>query len=414
MVTNDSDPDGDTFSLISTPGSFAASHGTVSVNTLTGEVTYTPDANFNGIDTITYTIQDSDGALGVGTLTVTVVPANDAPTATQIPSANSLDGQAVSINVSSYFDDIDRSDSPSDVLTFSASGLPAGLRINPVTGEISGTIDHTASGPTGLNPFSVAITATDSAGATVTNNFVWTVTNPAPTAANDSRTTAEDTPFTVNVIANDADPDGDTLVVDLASASHGVVVINGDGTLTYTPNANYNGTDTILYRIHDGNGGYATASVAVSITPVNDTPTSIAIPAQNSNDSAAISFAANAYFNDVDLLDAAPDTLTYAALGLPRGLAIDPATGSITGTIAHDVSQDFAGGIHSVAITVTDAAGLTASRTFAWTIHNPLPIAQDNSGTGAEDTTISGDLAGMTVTQMAIRWSIIRRLLLLQ
>ena len=393
LVTfNDHDPDFDAFALIDTPGSFGAAHGTVSVNTATGEVTYTPDANFNGIDTVTYTIRDADGALGVGTLTVTVNPVNDAPTMTAMPPASSLDGQAVSINTSVYFNDIDRSDAPADMLTFSATGLPPGLSINAVTGVISGTIDHTASGPTGAQIYAVAVTATDSAGAFVTNILNWTVTNPAPTANNNSVVTAEDTPAIINVLGNDSDPDGDTLTVDQATASHGTVVINGDGTLTYTPDANFNGSDTILYRITDGNGGFATASVSVTVTAVNDTPTSTPIPLQISDDSATVSFAVQPFFNDVDTLDATPDHLSYSASGLPRGLSINAATGLISGTIAHDASMDF-GGVHTVTVTVTDDFGATTSRTFTWRVFNPDPVPQNDAAAGNEDSVISGNVA---------------------
>ncbi|MDV6997695.1 cadherin-like domain-containing protein, partial [Dickeya solani] len=65
---------------------------------------------------------------------------------------------------------------------------------------------------------------------------------------------------------------GDTLTVTTAMAGHGTVVINANGTLTYTPAANYNGSDTISYTVSDGQGGTATATVTVSITPVNDAP----------------------------------------------------------------------------------------------------------------------------------------------
>ncbi|OOC13523.1 hypothetical protein BM451_10930, partial [Dickeya dadantii] len=78
-----------------------------------------------------------------------------------------------------------------------------------------------------------------------------------------------DTPVTVNVLANDSDVDGDSLTVTAATVGHGTVVINANGTLTYTPAANYNGSDTISYTVSDGHGGTATATVAVTITPVN-------------------------------------------------------------------------------------------------------------------------------------------------
>ena len=67
----------------------------------------------------------------------------------------------------------------------------------------------------------------------------------------------EDTSVTVNVLGNDGDVDGDTLAVTGASAGHGTVTVNGDGSLTYKGDANFNGTDTITYSISDGKGGTA-------------------------------------------------------------------------------------------------------------------------------------------------------------
>jgi VCBS repeat-containing protein len=397
VTFNDSDPDGDSFALINDAGSFSAANGTVTVNPATGEVTYTPNLNFNGIDTVTYTIRDSDNAESVGTLTVTVNPTNDAPTTTGgIPSANSLDNQAVSINAAPYFTDLDLSDTPADVLTYSATGLPTGLTINTTTGVISGTIDRGASGTTGTNVYNVIVTARDSANATVNNAFNWTITNPTPTATNDATTTDEDIAKTITVLTNDTDTDGDTLVVDLASAGHGSVVINGNGSLTYTPDPNFNGTDTINYRITDGNGGYSTASISVTINPINDNPTSTTINNRSANDSDVINISINSFFDDVDMRDQTPDVLTYLATGLPAGLMLDTNTGTISGTILRNASQDFAGGVHSVIVTATDVAGLSTARTFSWTILNPSPIALVDSTTGNEDTIITGSLGNDT------------------
>jgi VCBS repeat-containing protein len=97
--------------------------------------------------------------------------------------------------------------------------------------------------------------------------------NQAPDAVDDSATTAEDTPVTIPVLANDTDPDGDPIAVtSVGTAAHGTVVRNADGTVTYTPAANYNGADRFTYAISDGAGGTDTATVSLTITPVNDPP----------------------------------------------------------------------------------------------------------------------------------------------
>ncbi|MCG6902819.1 MAG: cadherin-like domain-containing protein, partial [Rhodobacter sp.] len=110
--------------------------------------------------------------------------------------------------------------------------------------------------------------------------------NDAPTAVDDVATTDEDTSVVIDVLANDSDLEGDDLSVIGASAANGSVVINEDGTLTYTPNEDYTGNDTITYTISDGNGGEATASVDVTVNPVNDAPDTTAAndPAETVNE----------------------------------------------------------------------------------------------------------------------------------
>ncbi|MFC3138855.1 Ig-like domain-containing protein [Shewanella submarina] len=88
-------------------------------------------------------------------------------------------------------------------------------------------------------------------------------------------TTEEDTQLTLNVsdlLVNDTDPDGDTLtVISVQNPQNGTVVLNGDGTITFTPNADYNGPASFTYTISDGNGGTDTATVFLTVTPVDDT-----------------------------------------------------------------------------------------------------------------------------------------------
>ena len=93
--------------------------------------------------------------------------------------------------------------------------------------------------------------------------------NQPPVAVDDADTTEQDTPVTVSVLSNDSDPDGDTLTVTGATvpAAQGTVVINPDGTLTFTPAAGFTGTATITYTIDDGNGDTDTADVVITVTP---------------------------------------------------------------------------------------------------------------------------------------------------
>ncbi|MEY4566892.1 MAG: hypothetical protein RLY14_1862, partial [Planctomycetota bacterium] len=99
------------------------------------------------------------------------------------------------------------------------------------------------------------------------------VTNIPPTAVNDSVSTNEDTSINISVLANDSDGDGGALTVTSTSTPlHGTASVNANGTITYSPVANYFGTDSFSYWISDGQGGSATATVYLSITSVNDLP----------------------------------------------------------------------------------------------------------------------------------------------
>jgi parallel beta-helix repeat protein len=94
--------------------------------------------------------------------------------------------------------------------------------------------------------------------------------NQPPVAVDDTASAATDTPVTIAVLANDSDPDGDPLTVQsVTSPAHGAAVINGDGTVTYTPALHYHGADNFTYTISDGRGGTATATVHVSVAGPN-------------------------------------------------------------------------------------------------------------------------------------------------
>lgn len=95
------------------------------------------------------------------------------------------------------------------------------------------------------------------------------LTNSAPIALPDSATTVQGQPVRINVLANDSDPDGDSLrLVSVSPPDHGTVVINSDQTVTYTPPAGFSGTTTFGYTIADPAGLTSFASVSVNVTPV--------------------------------------------------------------------------------------------------------------------------------------------------
>ncbi|MBQ0720164.1 MAG: tandem-95 repeat protein [Gammaproteobacteria bacterium] len=108
-----------------------------------------------------------------------------------------------------------------------------------------------------------------------------TASNNPPSAGNDSASGNEDEGITINALANDGDPDGDTLTISsVGSASNGSTSTNGSA-ITYTPNVDFNGSDSFSYTVSDGSGATASATVNVTVDPINDAPTAV-------NDSASV------------------------------------------------------------------------------------------------------------------------------
>jgi hypothetical protein len=97
--------------------------------------------------------------------------------------------------------------------------------------------------------------------------------NDAPVAQDDAAATEEDTPVTIAVLANDADPEGDPLHVEaLGEPTAGSVAVAEDGSVTYTPPPDFTGTATFTYTVSDGDRVSDPATVTVAVSPVNDAP----------------------------------------------------------------------------------------------------------------------------------------------
>ena len=106
--------------------------------------------------------------------------------------------------------------------------------------------------------------------AVITNgeNILFTLTNHPPIAVADTATTLENTPVVIDVLANDSDPDGNTLIItSVTQGTNGSTTINGGTNVTYSPNPNFTGADTFVYTISDGHGGVATNTVSVTVWP---------------------------------------------------------------------------------------------------------------------------------------------------
>lgn len=390
LIATDPDSDALTFST-----TIAPLHGTLELSE-NGTFTYTPDAQYSGTDGFTYQVRDADGGISLATATLTVTAMNDAPVANGTLAAQTgVDGQPFNLPVGGNFQDPD-----GDTLTYTVDTLPAGLTL--IDGVISGTLDPHASvnGEQGTGLYTITVTATDASGASATQTFTLNVSNPSPVTPGASITVLEDNSFSGQLTA--VDPDGDTLAFGLASNGgpvHGTLVLNADGPYTYTPDANYNGTDRFSYTVTDNDGGITTASVNITVASGNDAPTATgSIAPQSGLDGASFSLDLLDYFADADT-----DTLSYAASGLPAGLSI--IDGVITGTLDSRASFGAAGGVYNVTVTATDPGGASAELTFTLTVGNPAPTTADIGYTVSEDTRLIGTLVASDPDQDALTFS---------
>jgi hypothetical protein len=341
-------------------------NGTVAIDE--GWITYTPHANFAGDDSFTYTISDGNGGVDTTTVVVTVNGVNDPPDAVDDSLSVDEDSGATSV----------------DVLANDSFAPDAGetLTITAVTQGAIGSVAITGGGAAvtytphadfaGSDSFTYTISdgngGVDTATVIVTVNSV----NDPPDVNDDSVDVDEDSGATaVDVLANDSiAPDvGETLTITaVTQGANGSVAITGGGSaVSYTPSANFWGTDQFTYTVSDGNGGTDTATVTVNVRPVNDAPVLPPLAAQTNNPGDTVTIAVSA--SDVD-----GDSLTFSATGLPAGTSIDSASGAITGRLAAGSA-----GIHTVVVTVDDGHGGRASGSFEWTIGTATTDA-DNDG----------------------------------
>jgi len=162
-------------------------------------------------------------------------------------------------------------DNDADMDTLTAS-IAVGPGFGSLTLNSDGSFMYTPDANyNGLDSFTY--TASDGNGNSAAAAVVITVTpvNDAPAASNDSATTQQNTAVVIDVLANDFDIDGDTLAVTgITVPTNGTVDFAND-TITYTPNADYIGSDSFTYTISDGHGGTAVGTVMVTVTEASST-----------------------------------------------------------------------------------------------------------------------------------------------
>ncbi|WP_280048854.1 retention module-containing protein [Pseudomonas nitroreducens] len=344
-------------------------------------LTLTPPADFNGtikleVSATATESSNNDAATRTVDLNVTVYPVNDAPT-----SANQNQSTAEDTPLTGK---IVASDVDGDTLSYAvkAGATPAhgSVTVNAATGDYTYTPAKDYNGP---DSFTVRISDGKGGFADSVVNVNVTPVNDAPTTADQSKTTAEDTALTGKIVATDVD--GDTLSYAFQSqAAHGTVVLNtATGDYTYTPSKDYNGPDSFTVRVSDGKGGFVDSVVNVNVTPVNDAPTTADQSKTTAEDTA---LAGKIVASDVD-----GDTLSYAVkTGVAHGtLALNTATGDYTYTPAKDYN-----GPDSFTVRVSDGKGGFADSVVSVNVTpvNDAPEAKNDTKSTGENTTLSSQV----------------------
>jgi VCBS repeat-containing protein len=360
VLANDADPEGFDLQAVLQTG---PAHGTLTLSA-DGGFTYTPDAGFYGTDSFSYRAIDTDGAEAIGTVTLTVAP-EIAPPVGAADQYGALEDEVLVITAAQGVLANDTQE----------AGLPMTVRL--VSGPTSGGALNLAAdggfsyrGDTnwhGTDSFTyVAVTQGRESGPITVTLAVATV-NDAPVARNDALTTTEDMPLAISqatLLGNDTDVDGGVLaVLEIARGpDHGQLAQNADGSFTYTPNANYVGSDSFTYRATDG-AATATATVTLTIAGADDPVTAIADAYQGFEDT-TLSFNADNGLLANDLVPDGGGQIVAGTFATAQG-------GSVTiqadGSFSYQGAADFFG-TDSFEYTLGDADGDTAIGTATVTL----------------------------------------------
>ncbi|APY00889.1 hypothetical protein BWR22_11390 [Lacinutrix venerupis] len=312
-------------------------------------VVYTPNADFDGpTDTFDYTITDANGNESTATVTVTVTPTPDAENDT----ATTEEDTPVDIDVLDN-DDLGTEPTTITVVTTPANGTVTindnGTPADPSDDYVVYTPNADFDGPTDTFDYTI----TDANGNESTATVTVTVT-PTPDAENDTATTAEDTPVDIDVLDNDDLGTEPTTITAVTTPANGTVTINDNGTpadpsddyVVYTPDADFNGTDTFDYTITDDNGNESTATVTVTVTPLSD----LEDDTVSTNEDTPVV---------VDVFDNDNDIPTDGTI-----VATDPANGTVVITDPNNTPNDPSDDV----VTYTPDPDFSGTDTFDYTV----------------------------------------------
>ena len=389
VLVNDIDVDGDALSAVAPS---VPTHGTVTLNA-NGSFSYTPSTNYHGPDSFTYRATDGVATSAVATVSITVLPVNDPPVANNDNYTTDEDVALVvaASGVLGNDTDID-GDALTVILANTTTNGVLTLNTNGAFIYLPNTNFH------GVDHFTYRVT--DGVATSEIANVTITVVavNDVPIANNDNYTTDEDVALVLaapGVLSNDLDVDGDTLSATLVSGTtHGTLVLNSNGSFTYTPNADFNGGDSFTYRASDGATNSNIATVTLFVRPVNDRPIAHDDGGESYSvleDHTLLVIAPGVLANDTDVDG---DPLTAALVSAPsHGTVILNSNGSFTYTPVADYF-----GSDSFTYVANDGRTNSAPATVSLTV---LPVNDAPSFVAGPNQRVNFNTTAQTVVNWA-------------
>ena len=362
----------------------ANTHGSVTLNS--GSVNYQPEDNYHGPAGFTYQVCDdgtTNGALdskcATATVNLTVNSVNDNPVAVD-DAASTNEDNAVDVDVVA-----NDTDGDGDSRTLQSVGTAANGSVSIVAGQARYTPNDNFHGSDSLT----YVVADGHGGeATGTVNVTVNSINDKPDAGDDSTSTDEDTPVTVDVVANDTDADGDARTLQsVGTAAHGSVSIVA-GQAQYIPNNNFHGTDSFTYVVADGHGGTDTGTVNVNVNSINDNPNAADDSASTNEDN---SLTVDVVANDTDIDG---DARTLQSVGAAAHGSVSIVAGQ-----AQYVPTSNYHGTDSFTYVVADGHGGSDTGTVNITVNpvNDSPLANGQTASTSGNTPVSMSLSGNDV-----------------
>lgn len=359
LFGNDSHPDGRSFTLDSQAVRLP-DNGSV-VLSADGSFVYRSAPNFVGSDSFIYQITDAMGLTAQAEVSLTVLPVNDEPLVLDDSFSLAVNTSLVVEAPGLLANDLDLDGDTLQVASLVSAPVHGSVQLSP-DGAFGYTPEEDYRGED-----SFVYQVNDGQGGVAQAEVTLRIEQPnaAPVAQNDSYQLLEDEVLVVSaaagVLANDSDPDGDTmsLVSELLSqVQNGQLLLASDGSFRYIPQQDFFGTDSFSYQIKDPGGLVSQASVVLTVAPQNDPPV-VQSADYSVNPNATLSVAAPGlleYALDVD--DQVLSVATAVVAAPTKGAVSLAADGSFTYIANPDAS-----GTDSFAFNVVDAGGSSGTGT---------------------------------------------------